>query len=130
MSHDVLRRNTGRPALAGESRGEAPRMPVGGTEASMAAQETESPASTRHLMEAVCERANLREALKRVQANKGSPGIDGMTVDQLTDYLKERWPDIRQRLLTGAYRPSPVNRVEIRKPDGGKRKLGIPTVLD
>lgn len=130
MSHDVLRQNTGRPALAGESRGEAPRMPVEGTEASMAAQETESPASTRQLMEVVCERANLREALKRVKANKGSPGIDGMTVNDLTDYLKDHWPCIRQRLLTGAYRPSPVKRVEIPKPDGGKRKLGIPTVLD
>ena len=81
-------------------------------------------------MDVVCERANLREALKRVKANKGSPGIDGMTVNDLTDYLKEHWPWIRQRLLTGAYRPSPVKRVEIPKPDGGKRKLGIPTVLD
>ncbi|MEE8386415.1 MAG: group II intron reverse transcriptase/maturase, partial [Dehalococcoidia bacterium] len=70
------------------------------------------------------------KALKRVQANKGSAGVDGMTVKQLPAYLAKHWPAIREQLLQGTYRPQPVKRVEIPKPDGGVRKLGIPTVLD
>ncbi len=81
-------------------------------------------------MEEVCERENLKAALQRVKDNKGSPGIDGMTVDGLADYLKQHWPVIREQLLSGTYVPKPVRRVEIAKPDGGVRKLGIPTVLD
>jgi RNA-directed DNA polymerase len=81
-------------------------------------------------MEAVCERNNSKQALARVKANKGSAGIDGMTVEQLPNYLKKHWPAIREQLLNGTYKPQPVKRVEIPKPDGGKRKLGIPTVLD
>ena len=81
-------------------------------------------------MEEVCERANLKEALRQVRGNKGSAGVDRMTVDQLGDYLKQHWPDIREQLLNGTYEPKPVRRVEIPKPDGGMRKLGIPTVLD
>src|SRR6202167_492219 len=92
--------------------------------------EPESPASTNRLMEEVCERENLKEALRRVKANKGSAGVDGMTVGGITDYLKQHWPAIREQLLTGTYEPRPVRRVEIPKPDGGVRKLGIPTVLD
>src|SRR6202162_5938280 len=91
----------------------------------------ESPASTNRLMEEVCERENLKEALRRVKANKGSAGVDGMTVGGITDYLKQHWPAIREQLLNGTYEPKPVRRVEIPKPDGGGvRKLGIPTVLD
>ena len=78
-------------------------------------------------MEEVCERENLKAALQRVKDNKGSPGIDGMTVDGLVDYLKQQWPVIREQLLSGTYVPKPVRRVEIPKPDGGVRKLGIPT---
>ena len=89
----------------------------------------ESPASTNRLMEEVCERENLKEALRRVKSNKGSPGIDGMTVNELPAYLVEYWPAIREQLLSGTYKPKPVKRVEIPKPDGGVRKLGIPTVL-
>jgi RNA-directed DNA polymerase len=81
-------------------------------------------------MEEVCERANLKAALRQVKANKGSAGVDGMTVGQLADYLKQHWPALREQLLSGTYRPQPVRRVEIAKPDGGMRKLGIPTVLD
>jgi RNA-directed DNA polymerase len=81
-------------------------------------------------MEEVCGRENCKQALKRVKANKGSPGVDGMTVHDLTGYLKQHWPGIREQLLSGAYKPQPVRRVEIPKPDGGVRKLGIPTVLD
>jgi RNA-directed DNA polymerase len=90
----------------------------------------QSPASTNRLMEEVCERENLKEALRRVKANKGSGGIDGMTVGGIADYLKQHWPAIREQLLNGTYEPKPVRRVEIDKPDGGVRKLGIPTVLD
>jgi RNA-directed DNA polymerase len=82
-------------------------------------------------MEEVVERANLTAALHRVKGNKGSPGIDGMTVEQLPGYLVEHWPALRDQLLQGTYRPQPVKRVEIPKPGGqGMRKLGIPTVLD
>jgi RNA-directed DNA polymerase len=90
----------------------------------------ESPASTNRLMEEVCERENLKEALRQVKGNKGSAGVDGITVSQLTDYLKQHWPVIREQLLSGTYEPKPVRRVEIPKSDGGVRKLGIPTVLD
>ncbi|MDP1760699.1 MAG: group II intron reverse transcriptase/maturase [Deltaproteobacteria bacterium] len=81
-------------------------------------------------MEEICQRDNLVRALKRVKANKGSPGIDGMRVEELADYLKEHWPRIREQLLQGAYQPQPVKRVKIPKPGGGERLLGIPTVLD
>src|ERR1700687_5960261 len=81
-------------------------------------------------MEEVCERENMREALRRVKANKGSAGIDRMTVGAIADYLKQHWLAIRERLLNGTYEPKPVRRVEIPKPDGGVRKPGIPTVLD
>src|SRR5712664_3149913 len=91
----------------------------------------ESPASTNGLMEEVCERENLKKALRQVRGNKGSAGVDRMTVDQLGDYLKQHWPAIREQLLNGTYEPKPVRRVEIPKPDGGGvRKLGIPSVLD
>jgi RNA-directed DNA polymerase len=96
----------------------------------MAKGEPERPAETTSLMEVVCERENLKKALRRVKANKGSPGIDSMTVEQFPDYLRVHWPTHRDELLRGTYTPSPVRRVEIPKPDGGVRKLGIPTVLD
>jgi RNA-directed DNA polymerase len=95
-----------------------------------AVSEPERPANTCRIMEEVCERANLKEALRQVRGNKGSAGVDRMTVDQLGDYLKQHWPAIREQLLNGTYEPKPVRRVEIPKPDGGMRKLGIPTVLD
>src|SRR2546425_6549904 len=113
-------------ALTGEAR-EAGREE---TESSGAGNGTETPASTNRLMEEVCERENLKAALRQVKANKGSPGVDGMTVVGITDYLKQHWPTIREQLLNGTYEPKPVRRVEIPKPDGGVRKLGIPTVLD
>jgi RNA-directed DNA polymerase len=100
------------------------------TESLSTVNDPESPAGTNRLMEAVCERENLKEALRRVKANKGSAGVDGMTVGGISDYLKQHWPPIREQLLNGTYEPRPVRRVEIPKPDGGVRKLGIPTVLD
>jgi RNA-directed DNA polymerase len=81
-------------------------------------------------MEEVCERENCWPAYKRVQANKGSPGIEGMKVGELAGYRKQQWPWIREQLLRGTYQPQPVRRVEIAQPEGGVRKLGIPTVLD
>ena len=96
----------------------------------MATHPPERPANTDRLMEEVVERANLKAALHRVKANKGSPGIDGMTVQQLPGYLVEHWPALRDQLLKGTYQPQPVKRVEIEKPGGGIRQLGIPTVLD
>jgi RNA-directed DNA polymerase len=96
------------------------------TESQLVAHDTESPAKTDRLMEEVCERENLKEALRQVKANKGSAGIDRMTVGQLDDYLKQYWPAFREQLLSGTYEPKPVRRVEIPKPDGGVRKLGIP----
>jgi RNA-directed DNA polymerase len=101
------------------------------TESLGTAHDIESPANTNRLMEEVCERENLRVALRQVKANKGSAGTDRMTVGQLSDYLKQHWPAIREQLLSGTYEPQPVRRVEIPKPDGGGvRKLGIPSVLD
>src|SRR6516162_4967526 len=111
--------------------GEARKAGRGETESSGATNGPESPASTNRLMEEVCERENLKAALRQVRANQGSPGVDGMTVVGLKDHLKQHWPAIREQLLNGTYEPQPVRRVEIRKPDGGgMRKLGIPCVLD
>jgi RNA-directed DNA polymerase len=117
-------------AFPAEGRGEAPKAAGGGTEVVRAGYGTESPASPECLMEEVCQRDNLVRALKRVKANQGSTGIDGMRVEELADYLREHWPRIREQLLQGAYQPQPVKRVKIPKPGGGERPLGIPTVLD
>ena len=82
------------------------------------------------LWEKIFSRENLQAAIGRVQENKGAPGVDGMTVKELSDHLKEHWPSIRTKLEEGKYEPSPIKRQEIPKAGGGKRKLGIPTVLD
>ena len=120
-----------RLAFGEETRSEALQFSGEGSEALTAKRMIESPAkNNKQLMEEVCERENCWRAFKRVKSNKGSPGIDGMTVEQLPDYLKEHWPAIRGQLLSGTYKPQPVKRVEIPKPDGGMRQLGIPTVLD
>jgi RNA-directed DNA polymerase len=113
------------PAFMGEGRGVASVTTSEGTETPVAKREPESPATYEPLMEEVCERENLKLALHRVLANGGSPGVDGMTVKKLSDYLREHWPSIREQLLRGTYRPQPVKRVEIPKPDGGVRKLGM-----
>src|SRR5262250_343962 len=111
--------------------GETRRATGEGTESLPTVHTPENPASTHQLMEEICERENLKQALQQVKANKGSPGIDGMTVEELPGYLEQHWPIMREQLLKGTYEPKPVRRVEIEKPDGGgMRKLGIPTVLD
>ena len=109
---------------------EARSQSSGGTEASVAECSAERLAPGEQWMERICQRENLWQALKRVKRNGGSPGIDGMTVDELPGYLKQHWLEIREQLLSGTYQPQPVRRVEIPKPDGGVRKLGVPTVLD
>ena len=110
------------------NRGEAPRSK----------RSEETPTATRGnersgasgLMERVCERSNLQAALKRVRKNKGSPGIDGMTVDELPDYLRTHWAGLREQMLAGTYQPAAVREKLIPKGSGEMRKLGIPTVLD
>jgi RNA-directed DNA polymerase len=118
------------PTLGTGAKGEALSDAARETEARTARTSLESPATVGPSMEAVVERENLKSALAQVKRNKGSAGIDGITVDDLTDYLKEHWPMIRAQLLEGTYRPQPVRRVEIPKASGGMRPLGIPTVLD
>ncbi len=117
-------------AFLAEDKGEAPRAAGGGTESLAAKRRAESPANSEQLMEEACGGENCKHALARVKTNKGSAGVDGMTVHDLPEYLKQHWPTIREQLLNGTYQPQPVKRVEIPKPDGGVRKLGIPTVLD
>lgn len=82
------------------------------------------------LLERAFARENLKRAWKRVKANKGAAGVDGLDIDQTAEYLLTQWAAIREQLLSGVYRPSPVRRVVIPKPDGGERELGIPTVID
>ena len=111
-------------------RGAAPAGQCSGEAVSAARGDERSGLDDRLLMERVVEAGNLVRALKRVQRNKGSPGVDGRTVIALPAYLKAHWPAIRERLLTGRYQPTVVLRVELEKPGGGVRLLGIPTVLD
>ena len=118
-------------AFGATAKGETLRSAAEGTEALTAQAEPTRPAAkTGPRMEMVVERDNLRKALRQVQRNKGAPGIDGMTVEDLAAHLKDHWPEIKAQLLQGTYRPQPVRRVEIPKATGGVRLLGIPTVLD
>lgn len=126
--HQGMEQKTRQLALDFSQEGEARTGEVGGTQPWAAHSELRTLAQS--LMEAVVAPRNMRLALKRVRANKGSAGIDGMSVNDLAAYLGERWLAIRASLLDGSYRPQPVRRVEIPKPDGGVRQLGIPTVLD
>ncbi|MGF6923849.1 group II intron reverse transcriptase/maturase [Paraburkholderia sp. 40] len=112
---------------AGAARGEAAHVPVS-DEAGCPRHEPGSTGSA--LLEAALTRENLKRAFKRVRANKGAAGVDGLGVDQTARHLVTAWPAIREQLLKGTYRPSPVRRVTIPKPDGGEREPGIPTVTD
>jgi RNA-directed DNA polymerase len=96
----------------------------------VASQTAERLGGSDRLMEMILERRNMFRALKQVRANKGAPGVDGIKVNQIGGYLKRHWLKIREDLLSDDYRPLPVRRKEIGKPDGGVRLLGIPTVLD
>ena len=117
-------------ALEPGDQGETPVSGYQGAEPVVAKPALESPASTEQLMEEVCDRANLVRAWKRVRQNQGSPGVDRMTIGDARDYLREHWPSIRSQLVEGTYQPQPVKRVEIPKPEGGVRKLGVPCVVD
>src|SRR5438128_3365680 len=117
-------------ALPIPSRGETPCRGAQEVEAVRATAEPESPASTAHLMEAICAPDNIEAALRAVVRNKGAPGVDGITVRQLPGLPKARWPEIEHQLLQGRYQPQPVRRVQIPKPAGGTRDLGIPTLED
>jgi RNA-directed DNA polymerase len=111
-------------------KGESPASAETGTELPMAKRGSQSPTDAELTMEEICRPANILEALRKVRSNKGKPGVDGMTVHELPEYLKSHWRQIGSQLLSGTYKPQPVRRVEIPKPGGGVRKLGIPTVLD
>src|SRR5437660_1884282 len=127
---DKRQKNQMELAFAAERTGEARKPDRKGTEPSLANYESERLAESERLMEAVCETKNLKQALRRVKSNDGGPGIDGMNTGELAPWLIANWARIRDELLTGRYRPQVVKRVEIEKPDGGTRKLGVPTVID
>lgn len=114
--------------LLSEDRGETPKRGQRDEELSVAPGGEYS--GTASLLESVLARENLQRALKRVKKNRGSPGIDGMTVRELGPWLRDHWLEVKASLLAGTFRPSAVKRREIAKPGGGVRKLGIPTVLD
>lgn len=116
-------------ALAGTPDGEAEKQTAEGSELSHAKTKTEI-SNTLSLMEEVVNPDNAKRALKKVLQNKGAPGVDGMTVERLPGYLRENWQTIRKQLLTGSYAPNAVRRVDIPKPGGGMRQLGIPTAVD
>jgi RNA-directed DNA polymerase len=111
-----------------ENRGEASKVRRSGEASTLANGEVRSGSD--QLMEQVVARGNVRAALARVRENRGSPGVDGMTVEELPQYLMEHWREVREQLLAGTYQPRAVLRREIPKRDGGVRELGIPCVLD
>ena len=96
----------------------------------IAESQAENPTGTEKLMEEIFKKDNLEKAWKKVKANGGSAGVDGMRVEELSEYLRINWTGIKEQILNGKYKSKPVKRVEIAKPDGGIRKLGIPTVSD
>ena len=111
--------------------GVKPRGPGARGDSLAAKEPTERPMFGEHMMEEVVERRNIQAALKQVRANQGSPGVDGMSVDELPDFLKTHWPEIKNQLLAGTYQPQMIKRVEIPKPGSQeRRKLGIPCVID
>ncbi|MBK6695435.1 MAG: group II intron reverse transcriptase/maturase [Myxococcales bacterium] len=121
---------SGEPELPLAGRGEAPRGKRSGETRSAAHGNERSGNGDEKLLELVVERSNVEAALRRVKKNKGSPGIDGMTVEELPSHLAKHWSQLREDLLAGRYQPQPVRRHAIPKKDDGVRELGIPTVLD
>ena len=112
-------------AFDSESRGEAPTAESQGRELPASRSSSEPPGDVR-LLESILARSNMQRALQRVTSNKGSPGVDGMTVEELPTFLRAHWPEVREQLKAMTYQPQPVRRVKIPKPGGGSRKLGIP----
>lgn len=131
----AMRQMLGQPGRASVARGEA-RCDLASDEACGPPLEHPRTGSARQtagtggLLQAALTRQNLQTACKRVKANKGAAGMDGLDIEQTAQALRTSWPDIRQALLAGRYRPSPVRKVMIPKPDGSQRELGIPTVTD
>ena len=130
-----MRQKLGQPGRVGVAHGEAACDPIS-DEAGVTLPEHPDTGSAKHqagtggLLEAALTRQNLQVAWKRVKANKGAAGVDGLDIEQAAQWMRTHWLDIRQALLTGGYRPSPVRIVMFPKPDGSQRELGIPTVLD
>jgi RNA-directed DNA polymerase len=124
---EQVRQNSLDKGTAGQRR--EVKLPLTDQRAEQSPAQDEGKASA-ELWDRVWERENLFAALKRVEQNGGAPGIDGMTVEELRPYLKEHWLEVREKLDQQTYKPNPVRRVEIPKPDGGVRPLGIPSVLD
>jgi RNA-directed DNA polymerase len=118
----VAHGEAGRDLISDEARGPLPEHRDTGL--------AKRPTGTGGLLEAALTRQNLQQAWRRVKANKGAAGVDGLDIEQTAQMLKTSWPEIRNQLLTGRYRPSPVRKVLIPKPDGSQRELGIPTVTD
>jgi RNA-directed DNA polymerase len=116
------------PESLPEDEGRKPAESGKGASSEAARREPVRPEESQ-LMEAVVARENMFRAYERVVSNKGAAGVDGMTVEQLKPYLQERWAKIKEELLNGEYQPQPVRCVEIPKPQGGVRQLGIPTVV-
>lgn len=117
-------------AFPPEDPGEAPRTGGEGTEPPTANRTSQHPVPDIPLLERIRDRENLIQAWDRVRSNRGAAGVDGLTIEQTGERLRTLWPTIRDQLREGTYQPQPVRRVEIPKPDGGVRLLGIPTVLD
>ena len=131
----AMRQMPGRPGRVGEASGEAVRDPISDEASDPPSEHADTgsamlKAGTGGLLEAALTRQNLQAAWKRVKANQGAAGVDGLDLEQTAELLRTRWFDIREALLQGRYRPSPVRKVMIPKPDGSQRELGIPTVLD
>ena len=129
MVREMPTKREEKPKFRGGSSGRNLRDKPAKASSTTAKKENTDP-STAQLMEAVVERSNMVLALRRVECNRGTAGIDEMTVGELRGYLKEHWPKIKEKLLEGKYQPVAVRRVEIAKPSGGMRQLGIPTVVD
>jgi RNA-directed DNA polymerase len=129
MTKETRKRTAETPGTSSEREGRNPRRYGDGASSGTVRRENSHPGSM-NLMEAVVERENMWEAYRKVVGNKGAGGVDEMTVEELKPYLQKHWPETREKLVNGSYQPQPVLGVEIPKPGGGMRKLGIPTVLD
>jgi len=127
---EAMRQMPAQAGRAGVARGEAVREPASDEACGPRHEPSDTGNPHAALLHAAFTRENLQRALKRVRANKGAAGVDGLDINQTVEHLITGWPAIREQLLAGTYRPSPVRRVTIPKPDGGERELGIPTVTD
>ncbi|WP_413895764.1 group II intron reverse transcriptase/maturase [Rhodoferax sp.] len=135
QSHKVMRQKPGKPGPTGANPGEAGGQAVGDETAGTLHEHPDtglakSNAGTGGLLRQALTKQNLQAAWKRVKANQGAPGVDGLDIEATAQMLRTRWTDIRDQLLAGRYRPEPVRKVMIPKPDGSQRELGIPTVVD